>query len=178
LGQSTVRLQVQADGTLKASDFFAPYDASTLDSWDADFGSGGPVALPSQYFGNQAHPHLFVGVGKQGYVYLLDRDDLGGSGMGANGSDQVIQRIGPYGGVWSRPGVWPGDSGYVYIPTASSGTTPGGSSEHLEVYHYGIDGSGKPTLAHVATSGTRSASGRELPSSPRMGRARARQSSG
>ncbi len=35
-----------------------------------------------------------------------------------------MQRIGPYGGVWSRPGVWPGDGGWVYIPTASPSGRP------------------------------------------------------
>ena len=47
----------------------------------------------------------------------------------------------------ARPAVWPGDVGYVYIPTASGGTTSGCSSGYLEVYHYGVDGSGKPGLA-------------------------------
>ena len=58
-----------------------------------------------------------MAVGKDGYVYLLNRDNLGGIRPGTAGSDNVVQRIGPYGGVWSRPGVWPGDGGWVYIPT-------------------------------------------------------------
>ena len=46
LGESVVRLAVGGDGKLHATDFFAPYDAQKLDSWDADFASGAPVALP------------------------------------------------------------------------------------------------------------------------------------
>jgi hypothetical protein len=46
LSQSVVRLQVQGDGSLRAMDFFAPYNRSTLDLADTDFGSGAPVALP------------------------------------------------------------------------------------------------------------------------------------
>jgi hypothetical protein len=152
LAQAIVRLQVQSDGSLKATDFFAPFDAESLDSWDADFASGGVTGLPEAYFGTPATPRLAVAVGKDGYVYLLNRDDLGGIGQGPSGSDEVVQRIGPYGGVWSRPGVWPGEGGWVYIPTASGGTSAGGSSGNLRVYQYGLSGSGAPTLSLQGTS--------------------------
>jgi CelD/BcsL family acetyltransferase involved in cellulose biosynthesis len=152
LGESVARLQVQADGSLKATDFFAPFDAFSLDSWDADFASGGVTGLPTGTFGTTALPRLAVAVGKQGYVYLLNRDDLGGTRQGPSGSDRVVQRIGPYGGVWSRPGVWPGDGGWVYIPTASGGTSAAGSSGNLRVYKYGLSGTGQPTLSLQGTS--------------------------
>jgi hypothetical protein len=152
LGESIVRLQVQSDGTLKPVDFFAPFDAASLDTWDADFASGGVTGLPEAEFGTSAIPHLAVAVGKDGYVYLLNRDDLGGIGQGPSGSDEVVQRIGPYGGVWSRPGVWPGEGGWVYIPTASGGTSASGSSGNLRVYGYGLSGTGTPTLSLQGTS--------------------------
>ena len=69
-----------------------------------------------------------VEVGKDGYVYLLNRDNLGGFAEGSSGSDEVVQRIGPYGGVWSRPGIWPAhtDSSYpVPSSTTSVGSTRG-----------------------------------------------------
>ncbi len=152
LGESIVRLQVQPDGSLKPTDFFAPFDAASLDTWDADFASGGVTGLPQEYFGTQAIPRLAVAVGKDGYVYLLNRDNLGGIGQGPSGSDKVVQRIGPYGGVWSRPGVWPGQGGWVYIPTASGGNSAGGSSGNLRVYQYGLSGTGSPTLSLQGTS--------------------------
>lgn len=151
-GESIIQLEVQPSGSLKAVDFFAPYDAKTLDEWDADFASGGVTGLPEEYFGTLAIPHLAVAVGKDGYVYLLNRDNLGGIGEGPSGSDDVVQRIGPYGGVWSRPGVWPGEGGWVYIPTASNGTSAGGSSGNLRVYQYGLSGTGTPTLSLQGTS--------------------------
>ncbi|HKG37409.1 MAG TPA: choice-of-anchor D domain-containing protein [Conexibacter sp.] len=152
LGESVVRVKVQADGSLRATDFFAPFDAFSLDSWDADFAAGGVTGLPRPVFGTAALPNLAVAVGKQGYVYLLNRDDLGGSRQGPSGSDRVVQRIGPYGGVWSRPGVWPGDGGYVYIPTASGGNSAAGSSGNLRVYKYGLSGTGQPALSLQGTS--------------------------
>ncbi len=147
-GECIIRLQVQPGGSLNPVDFFAPFDAAQLDDFDADFGSGGVVGLPDQYFGTSSVPHLAVAVGKQGYVYLLNRDDLGGYDQGPGGGDQDVQRLGPYGGVWGRPGVWPGDGGYVYIPT-SSGRTNGGE---LDVYKYGLTGTGDPSLSQVAQS--------------------------
>lgn len=152
LGESIVRLQVQPDGSLKPTDFFAPFDAASLDEWDADFASGGVTGLPEEYFGTPTVPRLAVAVGKDGYVYLLNRDNLGGIGQGPSGSDHVVQRIGPYGGVWSRPGVWPGEGGWVYIPTASGGNSAGGSSGNLRVYQYGLSGGGSPTLSLQGTS--------------------------
>ena len=152
LGESVVRLNVQPDGSLKAVDFFAPFDAAQLDTWDADFASGGVTGLNEQYFGTLGVPRLAVAVGKDGYVYLLNRDELGGTMQGPGASDKVVQRIGPYGGVWSRPGVWPGDGGWVYIPTASGGNSAGGSSGFLRVYQYGVSGTGSPTLSLQATS--------------------------
>ena len=152
LGESIVRLQVQGGGSLKAVDFFAPFDAVTLDQHDADFASGGVTGLPEEYFGTSAIPHLAVAVGKDGYVYLLNRDNLGGIAQGPSGSDNVVQRIGPYGGVWSRPGVWPGEGGWVYIPTASSNTNLTEASGNLRVYKYGLSGTGTPTLSLQGTS--------------------------
>lgn len=147
-GETVVRLHVQPDGSLKPVDFFAPFDAGQLDVWDGDFGSGAFVGLPDAYFGTPTLPHLGVIVGKEGYVYLLNRDHLGGYDQGPDGADDVVQRTGPRGGVWGRPGIWPGDGGYVYIPT-SSGQNGGGL---LDVYKYGLSGTGTPSLSLVGTS--------------------------
>ena len=162
LGQSVVRLRVQSNGELKATEFFAPYNAEALNTWDADFGSGGVTGLPAEYFGTSAIPDLAVVVGKDGYVYLLDRNELGGFGEGPGGEDKVVQRIGPRGGVWSRPGVWPGEGGWVYIPTASGGTSAGGSEGSLDVYSYGLTPQGAPALS-LAGSSAEPSQGGSLP---------------
>lgn len=150
LGDSVVRLAAGSDGRLAATDFFAPFNGAQLDTSDLDLGSAAPALLPSRYFGTPAVPHLLVTAGKEGFVYLLNADDLGGSGEGANGSDRVVYRLGPYGGVWSHPAVWPGDGGYVYMPTAS--LPPSEVSGTLRVYRYGEDGGGGPALALAGTS--------------------------
>jgi Bacterial Ig domain len=139
LGQSVVRLDVQADGTLQAADFFTPFDAPMLDLVDADLSSGGVVGLPSQFFGTSATPNLEVAAGKGGVLYLLNRDSLGGCRNGAGGMDAVVSRISPVGGTWSRPAIWPGDGGWLYL-TINQG--------EFGYYQYGITGDGTPTFSH------------------------------
>ncbi|GCE14439.1 beta strand repeat-containing protein [Tengunoibacter tsumagoiensis] len=148
LAQAVTRLNVQSDGSLKATDFFSPYDSDTLNANDSDLGSGAPMELPSQYFGTSTYPHILLEAGKQGRLYMLNADNMGGRGQGPSGADAVINILGPNGGLWSKPSVWPGDGGYIYTTTAQGG----GGSGKLKAYHYGLDGSGKPTLGLVAST--------------------------
>jgi iron transport multicopper oxidase len=152
LSESVVRLRVQGTGQLKATDFFAPFNAEELASGDTDFASSGITALPDS-FGTPSTPHLAVAAGKEGYVYLLNRDNLGGIATTVAGEiGSVVQKTENLGGVWSRPAVWPGEGGWVYIPTASPGMTDGGSAGFLRVYRYGLSKTGKPQLSLAGTS--------------------------
>ena len=144
LGQSVVRVAVHG-ATLEPTDFFSPFENLEEDITDLDIGASAPIALPSPYFGTPSVPHLLVQSGKRGYVYLLNRDNLGGMGRGPSGTDNVLQRLGPYGGVWDGSAVWPGDGGYVYIPSVEKGTP------RLRFYKYGVEG-GEPRLSLAATS--------------------------
>lgn len=142
LSESVVRLTVSGDGSMSAQDFFSPNDAAQLDANDQDLGSGGPVGLPSS-FGTAAHPHLLVQVGKDGRIFLLDRDDLGGRGQGVNGADKVLGVSGPYNGVWGHPAVWGGDGGYVYTVE---------NQGFLRASKYAVTGTGLPALSSAGTS--------------------------
>jgi hypothetical protein len=142
LAESVVRLQVNGDGSLTAKDFFSPVNNTNLDTNDTDLGSGGPMGLPDG-FGTTAHPHLLVQDGKDGRVFLLDRDNLGGVAQGAGGTDAVLQAGGPYNGVWGHPAFWGGDGGYVYL------ITNGGP---LRAFKVGVSGSGLPSLTATGTS--------------------------
>jgi hypothetical protein len=144
LGQSVIRLTVQGDGTLKATDYFSPYNNASLNLNDSDLGAGGVISLPSS-FGTAAHPHLVAVVGKAGYTYLLDSANLGGFSQGNGGADAAVAAIGANGGVWGKPAAWPGDGGYLYETTAQGG----GGSGYLKAFKYGLDANGNPTLALV-----------------------------
>jgi fibronectin type 3 domain-containing protein len=71
---------------MKIVDFFIPYNVADLDAADSDFGSGAPVLLPPS-MGIPGHPNLMIASGKDGRIYILDRDDLGG--YNANGDDVI-----------------------------------------------------------------------------------------
>jgi len=62
---------------LLVSDLFTPFDELEIDTKDLDLGSSGAVLLPDEA-GSPAHPHLLFVSGKEGRLYLLDRDNLGG----------------------------------------------------------------------------------------------------
>jgi LGFP repeat/Abnormal spindle-like microcephaly-assoc'd, ASPM-SPD-2-Hydin len=142
LAESVARLAVGADGNLSAVDYFSPYNNVTLDQDDTDLGSGGPMALPAG-FGTSSHPRLMVQAGKDGRVFLLDRDDLGGTAQGPAGVDAVVSVSGPYQGVWGHPAFWGGAGGYVY--TVENGG-------YLRAHKYVVTGDGSPALASAGTS--------------------------
>jgi hypothetical protein len=65
---------------LTVAQYFTPSDEASDNTNDSDFGSGGTailVDLPAQ---GSNPTHLLVGGGKDGALYLLDRDKLGGVG--------------------------------------------------------------------------------------------------
>ncbi|MGI5457108.1 choice-of-anchor D domain-containing protein [Streptomyces sp. CA-249302] len=142
LAESVVRLQVGADKSLSTADFFSPSNAATLDLNDQDISSGAPMALPDG-FGTSEHPHLLVQQGKDGRVFLLDRDDLGGMGQGAQGGDAAVSVSGPYQGMWGHPAFWGGDGGYVYVV---------GNQGPLRALKYGVRNGGTPALTLTGQS--------------------------
>ena len=80
---------------MKVSDYFIPYNVAALDGADSDFGSGGPVLLPDSA-GIAGHAHLLVAGGKDGRLFVLDRDHLGHfSASGDNALNSVPTGNGP-----------------------------------------------------------------------------------
>ena len=127
LGESVVRLNVQSNGTLKPVDFFSPTDNWPSTATTSTSARGPRWRCPTQYFGTTTYPDLAVAVGKEGYVYLLNRATWAEWPRGPDGSDNVLGRFGPNGGVWSSPAVWPGNGGWIYLPTASGSVVGRGS---------------------------------------------------
>ncbi|MCU1670655.1 MAG: hypothetical protein JWP40_3582 [Blastococcus sp.] len=143
LAEAVVRLQVGSTGNLTPSDFFSPATNVKLNQDDADLGSGAPVALPDGY-GTAAHPHLMVQAGKDGVVYLLDRDHLGGMAQGPGGTDAVLDEAGPYRGFWGRAAfLGTSSGGYLYLVE---------NSGYLRAFKLVPGGTGGISLASVATS--------------------------
>ena len=99
LGESYIRLTT-ASG-LSVADYFTPFNYSSLDAGDVDTGSAGVVLIGDEA-GSAAHPHLMAGAGKEGRIYLLDRDNPGRLQTGSD--SQIVQSIpGAIGGLFGNP---------------------------------------------------------------------------
>jgi hypothetical protein len=96
-GDSFVKLSTATH--LAVADYFTPFNQAYLAANDADLGSGGALLLPDEV-GSAAHPHLLVGCGKEGRIYLLDRDNLGH--FSPVNDNQVVQSLpAALNGTWS-----------------------------------------------------------------------------
>jgi uncharacterized protein (TIGR03437 family) len=99
LGESYIKLTTA--GGLFATDYFSPFNDQQLDDEDLDTGSAG-VALIGDEAGSSAHPHLMAGAGKEGRIYLLDRDNMGKWQAGSD--SQIVQSLpGAIGGLFGNP---------------------------------------------------------------------------
>ncbi|MDB6112736.1 MAG: hypothetical protein JWR69_4486 [Pedosphaera sp.] len=88
-GDSFVKLSTS--NQLAVADYFTPYNQATLAVNDTDLGSGGLVVLPDQ---PGIFPHLMVGAGKEGKIYLVNRDQLTTGNIhydAAASTDHVVQ---------------------------------------------------------------------------------------
>ena len=102
LGESYIKLSTS--GTLKEVDYFAPFNYSQLNDGDVDVGSAG-VALAGDEAGSASHRHLLVGAGKEGRIYVLDRDNLGKWQSGSD-SQIVASLAGGIGGLFGNPAYY------------------------------------------------------------------------
>jgi len=90
-GDSLFKLNLNSSG-LSLSDWFTPSDQADLDGSDSDFGVGGaPLILPAQ---TGPIPHLMMTADKQGEIYLLNRDNLGGYNGNSNTNVQSFNNGG------------------------------------------------------------------------------------
>ena len=104
-GDSFLRLTpgIGTTGTMSVTSFFTPLDELVLEDEDRDMGSGGNLLLPDQPGPN---PHLMIGIGKVGTIYLVNRDSMGG--FNASG-DQMVQELpNEVGGMFATPAYWQG----------------------------------------------------------------------
>jgi len=150
-------LKLTTSGSLGMTDSFTPLNQANLNVNDTDFGSGGVVLLPDQATGL---PHLLIAGGKQGVMYLINRDNLGKFSMVA---DNVVQEFIADQGSWTTPAFWQntmyiagsGDNGSCdalnsYTFTAATdtfATTPSSSSSHC----FGFPGA-TPALSSAGAS--------------------------
>jgi hypothetical protein len=165
-GDSIIQVGPASNGTLPVVDWFTPWNQGTLSSEDSDVGSGGVLLLPDLPPG-LAYQHPLVEMGKEGTIYLVDRDNMGGYCPTCLGIDtQIVQEINAASvGIWGSPAYWNGnvywssnngDAGLVSNLLAFSfnannsgllSTTP--TSQSASVFGHGT---GTPTVSADGTS--------------------------
>lgn len=104
-GDSVVKLS--SKNASAVADYFAPSDQATLASQDLDLGSGGVVLLPDQ---TGPVTHELVTVGKEGTIYVLNRDNLGQ--YNASGDFQIVQELPAAIGEMQGAGIYWNDTMY------------------------------------------------------------------
>ena len=85
-GDSSLKLRLN-HGVISIRDYFTPSNEKELNAKDWDLGSQGPVLFEDP---KGPHQHLLVVAGKQGRLYLIDRDRMGQHQLQ---SDDVVQSI-------------------------------------------------------------------------------------
>src|SRR5262249_57344964 len=115
-GNSFVRI-ANSGGALSVADYFAMYNTVSESNSDTDLGSGGIMLLPDLVDSGGTTRHLAVGAGKDGNLYVVNRDSMGKFNPNGNSIWQELPGALP-GGVWSTP-AWFNGSLY-YGPSGST----------------------------------------------------------
>jgi outer membrane protein assembly factor BamB len=115
LGNAFIKLSTA--GTLTVADYFATFDTVQKSASDTDLGSGGAVVLPDLNDAAGRTRHLAVGGGKDGNIYVVDRDSMGKFSPTANNNYQELQGALP-GGVFSMPAYF--NNTIYYGPVGST----------------------------------------------------------
>jgi hypothetical protein len=99
-GDSTVKLSI-ASGLLTVAGYFTPDNQLSLNSNDVDHGAGGAAILIDQPLAPV--PHLLIGGGKDGVLYLVNRDTLGGYDPANN---NVVQALNIGQSIFATSAFW------------------------------------------------------------------------
>ena len=91
-----------AGGTLKVADYFDMSNTVNESGGDVDLGSGGAMVLPDLAYGTASTLNLAVGAGKDGNLYLVNRNNMGKWNANSNNVYQELPGAVPN-GVWGVP---------------------------------------------------------------------------
>src|SRR5438270_51569 len=86
-GNSVLKLALQS-GALVRLDYFTPFNTADLTANDLDLGAAGPI-LPASQAGATA-PNLAVVGGKDGKIYIVNRDNMGQFNSTTNNDVQTV----------------------------------------------------------------------------------------
>jgi len=104
VGYNDAFLRLSAND-LSVLDYFSPDDNYTLAVNDVDLGSGANVLVP----GSSSYPHELVGGGKDGNIFVVNRDSMGGFNDTSNNVLQTVHTgTQQYNNIFDTPVYWNG----------------------------------------------------------------------
>lgn len=127
---------------LKVLDYFTMFNEVAESNGDLDLGSGGGMLLPDLMDSTSTVRHLMVGAGKDGNIYVVDRDSMGKFNASTNQNYQTLGGV-LAGGIWSTPAYFNGTVYYgdvsgtlkaFAISSAKLGATPQSQSATQFIY--------------------------------------------
>lgn len=89
-GNSFLKIST-AGGSLSVADYFTMYNEVAESAADQDLGSGGEMLLPDLTDSNNTVRHLVIGAGKDGHIYIVNRDSMGK--FNPSGNSQIWQQV-------------------------------------------------------------------------------------
>jgi hypothetical protein len=95
-------VKISTAGNLKVADYFNMSTTVSESGADADLGSGGAMVLPDLSYGTANTLNLAVGAGKDGNIYVVNRNDMGKFSSSTNNVYQELAGAVPN-GVWGVP---------------------------------------------------------------------------
>jgi hypothetical protein len=140
-GNSFVKLST-AGGGLAVADYFTMSDEVAESAADEDLGSGGAMLLPDVTDSGGVVRHLMVGAGKDGNLYVVNRDAMGKFNASSDGIWQELDGVFP-GGIYSQPAYFNGTVYYgdvngtlkaFSVTDAKLSSTP--ASETTAIFQY------------------------------------------
>jgi hypothetical protein len=100
-------LKLAASGTLIVADYFTMSNEVAESNADQDLGSSDALLLPDLTDSTNIVRHLVVGAGKDGNIYLVNRDSMGKFNAGSNNIWQQLSGVLPA-GMLSTPAYFNG----------------------------------------------------------------------
>jgi outer membrane protein assembly factor BamB len=110
-------LKLSTAGGLAVADYFEMQNQQQENDSDADLGSGGALVLPDLTDGSGNIRHLAVGAGKDGHIYVVNRDAMGKFNAASNNIYQELSGV-LGGGVFSMPAYFNGTLYYGAVGDA------------------------------------------------------------
>jgi hypothetical protein len=156
-GNSFLKLST-AGGSLSVADYFTMYNEAAESAADEDLGSGGEMLLPDLTDSTSTIRHLVIGAGKDGKIYIVNRDSMGK--FNSSGNTQIWQQVSGAltSGIYSTPAyfngtVYYGDVGATVKAFAISSAKLSGQPQSQSATQFVFPG----TAPSVSANGTSNA---------------------